>query len=679
MVDFLLAMMCDASLHNATDIKQLGMLGRLHGGKDWGVFIMSFIPNNDRDRVLEATDLVGLMGEHVVLRQKGREHVGLCPFHDDQSPSLHVVSHKGTPFYKCFACGEGGNAFDFVINYHKMSFIEALRFLAERAGIELTPRTRNESPGNDEPQSSRSEVLAANELAAMYFSAVLKHEKAGRPCRDIIEARGISQDMVERFAIGATTTRWDGFITFARKRQLSEQAMRDAGLAKQSHAGAGLRDAFINRLIFPIHDPLGRAIAFGGRQIDPEEQPKYLNSAESPVFSKSKTLYGFHLARKAIDEANCAIVTEGYTDVIALHQAGIEHAVATLGTALTRDHAKVLQRHCDSVILLFDGDAAGQKAADRAVEVFFAEPIDVRICILPDDADPDELLKQEDGKQQLLAMLDDATDALGFLIQQFKTKVDASETISGRQKQIEAIFARLADLGYHSMSGLRKRLVLPALSDLLQLPIEQIEKSVPVRRQWNNPAPIIDEAEEDHDTDTAVEEPDWEALSLSQPRRKAERNLLAVIIYNPQTLDDSVDAGDGHMLPLTEAYLPESFADTSCRAIYSRLLELHESDELITVATIQRELPNDACQQTVLTLYFHGQQLCEDNEPRAHHILGSITAGLDAVRDRESSRSRMTEIRSSQPDESQPAFIRILEERRQLGRDPVLLPRGVRQ
>ncbi len=426
--------------------------------------------NLDVDRVRDATDIVSLIGEHVRLEKKGREHVGICPFHEDRSPSMHVVSHKGPGFYKCFACGASGDCFTFVQEFHRVGFAEALQMLADRAGIPLTPRGgRRGAPAESGP--GRGDMLEACSFAHRLYRAVLAHPHHGTTGREVIQRRGISEEMVERFGLGFAPP---GFDTLRRRIEAdgrSVQAALAAGLLKRGRSG-GTYDAFRNRLMFPICDEMGRTIAFGARAIDPEDTPKYLNSSDSRVFDKSRTLYGLHLARPAIVEAGAVIVTEGYTDVIACHQAGVANVVGTMGTALTDAHADRLSRHTDTVILLFDGDEAGQRAADRAVGVFFRGRVDVKVCVLPDGTDPDELLGSEgvDGFRTRLAA---AEDALTWKLGRFRSRLDPAAGISARQSALEEFLSELADLGSAEMPALRRRFVLEQLQHLLHVPAEE--------------------------------------------------------------------------------------------------------------------------------------------------------------------------------------------------------------
>ncbi|MFG0275095.1 MAG: DNA primase [Phycisphaerales bacterium] len=434
--------------------------------------------NDDRQRVLDATDIVRLVGEHCALKPRGREFVCLCPFHDDHSPSMYVVPTK--QIYHCFSCGAGGNAIDFVINYHKLPFREALEFLANRSGVTLTPPKRRER-GADSPDDagvSKAELAAVNEFACGFFRAIFRHETHGSLARETAERRGFTPETIESFAIGASPDRWDGLVAAAQKRNVSMAALQAAGLVKERSSGPGVYDALRNRLIFPIHDQLGRVIAFGGRKLKDEDEPKYLNSPETALFDKSSTLYGLHHAARSIQRENVAIVTEGYTDAIACHQAGFTNVVATLGTALTARHAAMLRRLCDTVVLLFDADEAGAKAADRALEVFFAQPIDVKIAVVAGGKDPADILGEPGGADRFRASIDGATDALEYRFERLRERL-ASMGEAARARAIEDDIQRLVEMGLARLSPVRRRMVVQRLARVARIPEDAILSAIP--------------------------------------------------------------------------------------------------------------------------------------------------------------------------------------------------------
>ena len=521
--------------------------------------------SNDRDKVLAATDLVAVIGEQLRLEPKGVEFVGICPFHEDSRPSMCVVPAKG--FYHCFACGAHGNAIDFLINYHRIEFREALETLASRAGIELT-----RGPRRDEAQvTRRTEILRANRLAASFFVRMLAEESGGQG-RHILEDRGISSELAERFGLGIAPDAWSTLADRVAERSASghevdgepvpaPEVFEAAGLLRPSSRGT-LIDNFRNRLIFPIRDELGRPVAFGARRIDPDDEPKYLNSPETEVFHKGRTLYGLDLASRAIARTRTAIVCEGYTDVIALHGHGFENAVATLGTALTREHADRLARFCDTVVLLFDGDAAGRRAADRAVEVFFASEVDIRLCTLPDGVDPDELLRGEDGPSRFQAAIDDSQDALLSLVADFRDRLRDASGVTARQRIVDEVLRRLDGLGLDGLAGVRRTFVLDHLAGVLGVPAGMLDRGGTPR-----PVRAVPEASEAESIDVA--EP---ILRAPGRRRRAEEGLLRLVLAEPTLATLPIDLGDG-LRSVVERFESMQFEDPPCRSAWQSILD----------------------------------------------------------------------------------------------------------
>lgn len=429
----------------------------------------------------DATDIVRLIGEHVALKPRGREFVGLCPFHPDKNPSMCVVPAK--QIFHCFVCQTGGDALGFAMKFHKMEFREALEFLAERAGIEL-PKWKpahaehaggsgagggGSGGGGGEPETlTRRDLVASTNFASEYFRTLLKHPQHGQAGRAVVAKRQITPEAVEEFGIGVSADRWDGLLMTLKAKGLSERAAIEAGLLKRRESDGGFYDAFRNRLMFPIHDTAGRVIAFGARKIKEEDEPKYLNSPETRLFSKSQVLYGLYQAASAIRQTRTAIITEGYMDTVACHQAGVKNVVATLGTALTREHANLLSRQADGlrVVLLFDGDDAGQRAADRAVEVFFSEPVDVRICTLSshtDAKDPDELLKREGGAAVLQKAVDASTDLIEYRFGRVRARL-ANAGVSALAQGVRDEIARLRELGLADVEPIKQQIIIKHLA-----------------------------------------------------------------------------------------------------------------------------------------------------------------------------------------------------------------------
>ncbi len=595
-----------------------------NGVKGWN-------PNDDATRVREATDLVMLIGEHVALKPQGREHVGLCPFHDDHRPSFAVVTHKGNAFYKCHSCGASGDAFTFLMEYHKWDFPEALRHLAERAGIELTPRKPQRSFNGDHAEvvdiagveyTSRADLRKANGYAQEFFVANLQDAQTGAAARLMLAERGISEEMVEQFGLGIALDQWDGFYGKIKHKPSAVQTAAAAGLLKvrANDGREGHYDTFRNRLIFPICDESGRPIAFGGRKLNPEDEPKYLNSPESALFHKSGTLYGLHLARKTILNSRIALVTEGYTDVIACHQYGIPNAVATLGTALTSDHARLLGRLCDTIILVFDGDAAGQRAADRAVEVFFGSSVDVKICVLPQGVDPAELLAREGGTEEFRGLLEGARDALGYKMDRLRVELGETTSLSGRQRLMEQYLTDLGRLGFSRIEGVRKPLILEQLSSLLGLPAMEINTRIsraqPRLRQKDMAASIHQSPQ-----------------SIPVALKRAEWDVLAPVIFEPQLLGLPIVIDESNTAKLDDLLSPELFAHDGNQRIAARLRELRAVMEVPSVQDIMDAFPEQPeVRRLIVRLYDLGERTLGEGELPAAEIMQNAWNSLSSQR-----------------------------------------------
>jgi DNA primase len=626
--------------------------------------------HSDVDLVREATDLVQLIGEHVALRPQGREHVGLCPFHDDRRPSMHVVTHKGTAFYKCFACGASGDCITFIREFHKLEFREALQMLADRAGIELTGR--REEPVGDGPR--RSDLRKANEFAAGFYHDLLA-DPAAEAARAALADRGIDEAMIERFRLGACPATPGALHARLRTKASAVRTAEAAGLIRQ-RAGTWY-DTFRNRIIFPICGDTGQVVALGGRIVDPADSPKYLNSPESPLFNKSSTLYGLHLAKRAIADSGRAIVTEGYTDVIACHQAGITNVVGTLGTALTTEHAAILRRFCHTVVLVFDGDEAGRKAADRGIQVFFAEPVDVRICILPEGSDPDGLLRMEGGPDQFRAAVGSALDALEYKLSRFLGGLGDTDSIASRFQQGERFLRELADLGIGAMPGDRKRPVLMRIADLLQWPLEDVERAL---RKLGAPRRPAAAASSTESPDASLFEEESSAV-VRRGRRKAEQAVLAVLLFEPAAGRIEIETAEGPRR-LTETITTSSFADPIAARLAGVLMpRLREGGSGPSMPEVLAELPEEAERGLASRLFFEGQAACNGDEDRAAAVVQNVVTDLLDCMAREAyehqlARSRAAARAGGEPDPEQ--VVELIRKRQAHDVLPAAITRGVR-
>lgn len=350
-----------------------------------------------KEEIRARVDLVELIGQYVRLERAGRRFKGLCPFHQEKTPSFFVDPERG--FWHCFGCGEGGDVFSFVMRTEGLSFPDAARRLADRVG--LAWRT---DPQAEERRERRDLLERAHQIAhARFIEHLYRHPAAGR-AQDHLRKRGFSRKTLEAFGVGYALESWEDLLKALSAKGIGAEIAEEAGLVKQGERG-GHYDVFRDRIMFPICDVSGRTIGFGGRALAADEPAKYLNSPETPLFHKRRTLYGLNLARQAIVSQSRAVVVEGYTDVLSLHQAGLTNVVAGLGTALTREQLQVLGRHCDEVVLVYDADAAGQQAALRNLETFESSTVAVSLIALPEGMDPDDYVREHgaEGLEELLA------------------------------------------------------------------------------------------------------------------------------------------------------------------------------------------------------------------------------------------------------------------------------------
>jgi DNA primase len=384
-----------------------------------------FIPEDKILEIKNAADIVEMVSEVVHLKKTGKNFVGLCPFHTEKTPSFTVSPEK--QIFYCFGCGAGGNIFSFLMKNDGLAFPEAARSLARRYGIDI-PR-RSLTPEQKKRMSERESLLNINRQAMDFFSRSLRHGPGGHAAMAYLNKRGLSAAIIDRFNIGYAPKGWDYLLKFFSKRGLPLARIERSGLILPKKDGRGYYDRFRDRIIFPIIDVNQAVIGFGGRVID-DSLPKYLNSPETSVYSKSRSLYGLHLSKDSCRKAQTVYIVEGYLDLLSLHQHGIENAVATLGTALTADHVRMLSRYVPRMILVYDSDEAGIRSALRCIDTFWKEHVDfsrgdvfreekadTHILVLPDGHDPDSYLREK-GAGPFEKAASQAPGIISFLIEQ---------------------------------------------------------------------------------------------------------------------------------------------------------------------------------------------------------------------------------------------------------------------
>ncbi|MBI2502015.1 MAG: DNA primase [Candidatus Latescibacteria bacterium] len=504
---------------------------------------MPQIPQETIQRIREASDIVEVISDHVQLRKAGRNFVGLCPFHGEKTPSFNV--NPELQFYKCFGCDAGGDVFKFIQQIDRVSFTEAVAHLAQRSGIAL-PST-GQQPGDE----LSDQLYRASDLAMKYYHHLLRQSE-GKEALAYLQTRGISDQTIDRFGLGCAPVEWDAFFKMATRRQFDPAVLERAGLISARKEGKGYYDRFRERLIFPIANLSGRTIAFGARTLKADQQPKYLNSPETPIYHKSSTLYGLHQAREAIRQQDCVLVVEGYMDFLSLAQHGIAHAVASAGTALTEEHCRLLSRFARRVVLVFDGDEAGSAASLRGLEVVLATGLEAYAVSLPGGHDPDTLVQAE-GPEALLALVGAAGSALDFHLGQLARQHDL-RTLDGKARAAEAVQSLLA----RCRDAVRRDLLLREASQRLGIG----EKAFRQQLQQTLRRQTLRTAQAPQENAPASQA----AKNLPSP----ERTILGLLLQYPRFIG-----------PTAQVVRPEVFADPRAQHL-ARLLfdEYHQAKEL---------------------------------------------------------------------------------------------------
>jgi len=563
---------------------------------------MPLIPEHIIEQVRQSVDIVDVISDQVMLTRRGKNFLGLCPFHDDHSPSFNVSQDK--QIYKCFVCGAGGNVFKFVMEIERISFVEAVRKLADQAGVQL-PEFRAE---DREQQASFDALYRANELARKYFSHLLLKDTAGAAALKYLQDRGITQETVEAFALGYAPNAWDGLLGVAGRRGIDPQTLERAGLALPRRDGNRHYDRFRNRVMFPIDSATGRTVAFGARALDPEEQAKYLNSPETPVYHKSATLYGLWKDRDAIRTQGTALVVEGYMDLIALAQYGIENVVASAGTALTADHARMLRRYAERAVLVFDGDAAGIAAAVRGVESLFGVDLEVRVISLPQGHDPDSYVR-EHGSEAFLALIEGAQPALDFLIAWVATREDLS-TADGKARAA----AILAEFLSRVKDGARRRFLIQETAEKFGVDEGTVIQALRQAPRQRAPRP---------DPGAAAQPAQAPAFD---PRPRAERELISWMMA-----DDAV--ADAVLAQVR----PEEFANSFYRRIAGIIQPRRQQGQTAEAAVLLDQCGDPNLAHVISTLSMEGQTVDPDQQalPLDDYIhkfrLRNLDAQMDAL------------------------------------------------
>ena len=493
------------------------------------------ISKNVLEDIRARSDIVDVVGAYLQLKRAGNTFRALCPFHKEKTPSFHVNPQR--QIFHCFGCGEGGDVFKFVMKYENVDFTAAVRLLAQRAGVRLEI---DEARRGGEGGIDKDALFRVHEDVAQLYHRCLLDEKYGVAARAYLAGRGLTLENAKDFLIGYAPDRWDTLLLWAEKKKVPVKLLEAAGLVLAKESG-GHYDRFRNRLMFSIRDELGRVIAFSGRVMNPEDKTaKYVNSPETALFRKGRVLYALDRARRAIADVRHAVLCEGQIDCIRCHLAGFGNVVASQGTALTEDHARLLKRYADEVLIVLDADTAGQNAALRAAEVLLAAGLSIRIAALPAGEDPDSLIRKQ-GREAFERVLAGAVSALEFQAHVLRERGELSGE-AGRSRSAHAMLEMIA----RAPTAVQRDLLLRQAAELLQVSEDALRQDL--RRLSHPPSRDVDQP----------------------PPRMAhpveEVGLVELLVHHPEIAD-----WVGRHLS------PKHFSDDDCRVLYGQLLAKPEN------------------------------------------------------------------------------------------------------
>ncbi|MBI3193946.1 MAG: DNA primase, partial [Ignavibacteriae bacterium] len=549
---------------------------------------MRFSPDKIEE-VRLATDIIELIGSHVQLKRRGKNYTGLCPFHVEKTPSFSVSSEK--QMFYCFGCGKGGNAFSFMMEYEKVSFQEAVRALAEKAGIAL-PVYESEQ----EAQVNQFEELyLVCQKAARFFYQNLTETVEGKLALEYFRHRGFRDETIRQFGLGYSMNSWDSLIKFAATENISIDVLHQAGLVRKREDGS-FYDYFRGRAMFPIFSPTGRVIGFGARKMyeDDSIAGKYINSPETQIYNKSRVLYGLFQSKDALREHDNAILVEGYADLITSFQAGVKNVVASSGTALTQEQIHLLSRYAKKVTIVYDADSAGSNAALRGVDIILERGMDVRIASLPEGDDPDSFMKKQGG-EAFQELLDKSVSFIDFMAQSFERKgmFDSPEVQAQAVRTIVQSIAKIKD-------ELKRDFFIKNLAEKYRLYettlYRELEKSLVEEQKRSRVVAEFDKTTTKF-TQHTVQPNSVKPQESTIPNN--EKELTQAMLEGGETVTRFV----------FEHLTLDEFLHPKTRAIAQHLLSVIEEGRTIEPSAFINELEDEQLKQFVTTILFSKYQI----------------------------------------------------------------------
>ncbi|TAE10756.1 MAG: DNA primase [Bacteroidetes bacterium] len=517
-------------------------------------------------QIQQRIDIIDVLGDFIKLKKRGTNYLGLCPFHGERTPSFTVSPVK--EIYKCFGCGKSGNTITFLMEHEKFSYVEALKWLAKRYGIEIEEEFVTDE-AREQYQQAESLYVVNKFAQTFYAQQLLETEEGINIAKSYLLERGFTNDLIQQFQVGYCPTSGNAFATAALAQQFSKDILLKTGMVVERNGS--LVDNYRGRIIFPVTGVNGKVIGFGARVIGKADKaPKYINTPENEVYVKSKILYGLFQARQAIDKADECLLVEGYTDVTALHGAGIENAVASGGTSLTVDQLRLIKKYTDNLTIVYDGDAAGVKAALRGLGMALEERLNVRLVLIPDNEDPDSYVKKL-GKEAFQQFIQ--THKKDIILFQLEVLLkEAGNDLVKRNEVVNQVAESISKLSqaedFTKMQGYVKQsavLLKVEESDLLNL-VNKIKRAT-AQKEQKKPTPAPDTL-----ADITADTPETEVLSFLQENEPQQRNIIRLLLeHGQEPWGDNAKVADYIFMELDDFALESETLD----AIYLKYRELH--------------------------------------------------------------------------------------------------------
>ncbi len=552
------------------------------------------IPEEIVDEVRQRTDLVSLINEYIKLERRGKNMVGLCPFHNEKTPSFSVSPDK--QLYHCFGCGASGNVFSLIMQMENLTFPEAAHYLANKAGVTIP-----EKKAQTGVESLKDKIYRLNELATRYYTYHLHNSEGGKKAYNYLLKRGIKQETIELFKLGYAPAGWTGFYNFALKKGAPPDLMVKSGLVSPGRE-KGYYDRFRDRVIFPIFNISGKTSGFGGRTMSEGDKfgPKYLNSPETPVFDKGNMLYGLNLAREEIRRQKKAIVTEGYTDVITAYQAGIKNCVASLGTALTAEQGRLLRNQADTVVTAYDSDTAGQAATWRGLAILQSTGCLVQVAEMPVGSDPDTYIR-ENGPEKFHDLVSEAVPLIKYRLQQLEKRHDLASD-KGRIDFIEELMPFLLT----AVNQIEQDYYLKKAAEILGIEEDALRRELKKRRSYDN---------RKWKKEDLSEETEPQKIRL----RPEEKNILSLMLHSKEIAEEGRNLLKLNYIDSSEAkkVIEEIWNLSAGELVFSaeKLLNKFEDQQIVSIISEAATNPEmqDIADQTA-------KRMLSDNIKKLHML-----------------------------------------------------------